>query len=65
MFRHESNKSKVWKRFKSQFDDAQKRYDKIVWRKADFRDLPSLDAAFNGIDYVYHCAGYISQLKAM
>ena len=60
MFRHESNKNKVWRRFKSQFDDAQKRYDKIVWRKADFRDLPSLDAAFNDIDYVYHCAGYIS-----
>ena len=28
--------------------------------KADFRDLPSLDTAFEGIDRVYHCAGYIS-----
>ena len=60
MFRHESNKSRVWKRFKSQFDDAQKRYDKIMWRKANFRDLPSLDAVFDDVDYVYHCAGYIS-----
>jgi dihydroflavonol-4-reductase len=60
MFRHESNKKRVWKQFESQFADAQKRFDKITWRKADFRDLPSLDAAFEGISHVYHCAGYIS-----
>ena len=60
MFRHESNKQRVWKQFESQFADAQKRFDKITWRKADFRDLPSLEAAFEGISHVYHCAGYIS-----
>lgn len=60
MFRHESNKNKVWKLFESQFKDAAERFDKIIWRKADFRDLPSLNAAFEGITYVYHCAGYIS-----
>ena len=60
MFRHESNKNVVWKLFNSQFADAQERYEKITWRKADFRDLPSLDAAFEGISHVYHCAGYIS-----
>ena len=60
MFRHESNKKRVWKQFESQFADAQKRFDKITWRKADFRDLPSLDAAFEGISHVYHCASYIS-----
>ena len=60
MFRHESNKNVVWKLFNSQFADAQERYEKITWRKSDFRDLPSLDAAFEGISHVYHCAGYIS-----
>lgn len=60
MFRHESNKKVVWKRFESQFKDARERYDKITWRKADFRDLPSLKAALEGISHVYHCAGYIS-----
>lgn len=60
MFRHDSNKKRVWKQFESQFADAQKRFDKITWRKADFRDLPSLEAAFEGISLVYHCAGYIS-----
>ena len=60
MFRYESNKKRVWKQFLSQFTDAQERFDKITWRKADFRDLPSLEAAFQGISHVYHCAGYIS-----
>ena len=60
MFRHESNKKRVWKLFESQFTDAKERYDKITWRKGDFRDFPSLDSAFEGISYVYHCAGYIS-----
>ena len=60
MFRHESNKNRVWKLFESQFKDAQELYKKITWRKADFRDLPSLDSAFKDISHVYHCAGYIS-----
>ena len=60
MFRHESNKKRVWNQFESQFTDAQERFDKITWRKADFRDLPSLEAAFEGISHVFHCAGYIS-----
>ena len=60
MFRHESNKNSVWKLFESQFSDAEERYEKITWRKADFRDLPSLNQAFERITHVYHCAGYIS-----
>ena len=60
IFRHESNKKRVWKLFESQFADAQELYEKITWRKADFRDLPSLDSAFKDISHVYHCAGYIS-----
>ena len=60
MYRHESNKNRVWKLFQFKFTDAKERYDKITWRKGDFRDFPSLDAAFEGISHVYHCAGYIS-----
>ncbi len=60
MFRYESNKNVVWKLFESQFSDAQERFKKITWRKADFRDLSSLNAAFQGVSHVYHCAGYIS-----
>ena len=60
MYRHESNKKRVWKLFQFKFTDAEERYDKITWRKGDFRDFPSLDAVFEGISHVYHCAGYIS-----
>ena len=60
MYRHESNKNRVWKLFQFKFTDAKERYEKITWRKGDFRDFPSLDAAFEGINHVYHCAGYIS-----
>lgn len=60
MFRHESSKNLIWKLFESQFLDAHERFEKISWIKADLRDLPTLDLAFEGISYVYHCAGYVS-----
>ena len=34
--------------------------DAIEWVKGDILDIPSLEEAFNGIDYVYHCAAHIS-----
>lgn len=33
---------------------------KIDWIQADITDVPSLETAFQNIDYVYHCAGFIS-----
>lgn len=60
MYRHESNKKTVLKLFQSQFTDAEQRFKKIIWRKADFRDFSSLTNVFEGITRVYHCAGYIS-----
>ena len=59
-FRHESNKNVVLERFKSKFPDAEERFKKIRWRKADFRNFPSLKDALVGITHIYHCAGYIS-----
>ncbi|WP_284652707.1 NAD-dependent epimerase/dehydratase family protein [Flavobacterium terrisoli] len=35
-------------------------FSKIEWVKADIIDIPSLEIAFQNIDYVYHCAGFIS-----
>lgn len=35
-------------------------FEHIEWVQGDILDLPSLEEAFKGIDYVYHCAGYIS-----
>ena len=35
-------------------------FSKIEWVQADILDIPSLEIAFQNIDYVYHCAGLIS-----
>lgn len=35
-------------------------FSKIEWIEADILDIPSLEIAFNNINYVYHCAALIS-----
>lgn len=35
-------------------------FDTIEWVKGDIIDIPSLEDAFAGVDYVYHCAAFIS-----
>jgi dihydroflavonol-4-reductase len=47
---------------KSVFDVYKKTdfFDRIEWVEADILDIPSLENAFVGIDFVYHCAGFIS-----
>lgn len=35
-------------------------FDSIEWLQADIIDIPALEKAFVGIDYVYHCAALIS-----
>jgi nucleoside-diphosphate-sugar epimerase len=41
-------------------NDPDPLFNKIEWMVADITDVPSLTAAFKNIDYVYHCAAYIS-----
>lgn len=59
-YRHESNKDKIAALFISKFSDGKERFDKIIWRKVDLRNFPSLKEAFEGITHVYHCAAFIS-----
>jgi nucleoside-diphosphate-sugar epimerase len=35
-------------------------FEKIEWMEADILDIPSLEIAFQNIDFVYHCAALIS-----
>lgn len=35
-------------------------FEQIEWIKADLNDVPSLEFAFNNVDYVYHCAAFVS-----
>jgi dihydroflavonol-4-reductase len=47
---------------KSLFDYYSKSelFTEIDWVQADILDIPSLEIAFQNVDYVYHCAGFIS-----
>jgi nucleoside-diphosphate-sugar epimerase len=58
LFRNQKNIEKT----KSLFDLYQKEnlFQKIEWTQGDITDIPSLEKAFMGIDYVYHSAGLIS-----
>jgi nucleoside-diphosphate-sugar epimerase len=35
-------------------------FEKINWVQADILDVPSLEIAFKEVEYVYHCAAFIS-----
>ena len=35
-------------------------FEKINWIKADILDVPSLEIAFENVNYVYHCTAFIS-----
>lgn len=58
MFRNEQGKQRV----KLVFEHYRKMefFDKIIWCQADVLDVPSLEIAFQDINYVYHCAALIS-----
>lgn len=47
---------------KSLFELFQKEalFEKIEWMEADILDVPSLEIAFQNVQYVYHCAAVIS-----
>ncbi|MEO8773133.1 MAG: NAD-dependent epimerase/dehydratase family protein [Gelidibacter sp.] len=40
--------------------DSEALYEKIEWINADITDVPSLEVAFKNVDYVYHCAAFVS-----
>ena len=35
-------------------------FNKIDWVRADINEIPALEVAFKGVEYVYHCAALIS-----
>ena len=41
-------------------DNHKALYEKIEWIEADLNDIPALEFAFKNVDYVYHCAAFVS-----
>lgn len=58
LYRTEQNKERVQKVFK--YYNHPDLFQRIEWARADVLDIPSLESAFIGIDFVYHCAAFIS-----
>jgi nucleoside-diphosphate-sugar epimerase len=50
------------KKTKTLFELYQKKslFSIVEWVQADILDVPSLEMAFENVDFVYHCAGFIS-----
>ncbi|MFT6795851.1 MAG: dihydroflavonol-4-reductase [Maribacter sp.] len=60
IYRAESKLANVKKVFSYYTPNPQTIFDKIEWIKADILDIPALEIAIEGIDYVYHAAALIS-----
>ncbi|MDZ4666127.1 MAG: NAD-dependent epimerase/dehydratase family protein [Bacteroidota bacterium] len=43
--------------------DAEALFNKIKWVDLDITDVCSIENALNGIEHVYHCAGFVSFLE--
>lgn len=60
LHRTSSDLDRVLRVFSYYTDDSQLLFDKVQWREADLMDLAELDAAFQDVKQVYHCAALIS-----
>tara|TARA_B100000809_G_scaffold266699_1_gene330829 strand:- start:6944 stop:7957 length:1014 start_codon:yes stop_codon:yes gene_type:complete len=58
--RASSDLDAVKKVFSYGANEAESLFNKIEWMVADITDVTTLEAAFKDIEYVYHCAAYIS-----
>lgn len=58
--RKKSDLKRVERVFGYYTENARLLFQKIDWVKADLNDIPSLELAFENIDYVYHAAAFIS-----
>ena len=60
IYRKTSDLNAVKKVFSYYTSDVDRLFNKIDWQLADITDILSLEVVFKNIDYVYHCAAYIS-----
>lgn len=60
IYRSEHKLNNVKNVFSTYTDHYQNLFDSIEWVKADILDIPVLNEAFLDINYVYHCAAFVS-----
>ncbi|TDU43138.1 nucleoside-diphosphate-sugar epimerase [Gelidibacter sediminis] len=60
IYRREQKLELVKKVFSYYTKDVASMYNRIEWLEADITDVPALTEAFKDVDYVYHCAAFVS-----
>jgi len=60
IYRTEKKLKIVEKVFSYYTENYKTAFEKIEWIKSDLLDIPSLTDAFKDVDYVYHCAAFVS-----
>ncbi len=60
IYRNEKKLENIKNVFRCYTKDFHGLYDKIEFVKADITDIPALTDAFINIEYVYHCAAFVS-----
>jgi dihydroflavonol-4-reductase len=60
IYRNEKKLANIKNVFSCYTDDYETIFNAIEWFEADILDIPSLTDAFNGINYVYHSAAFVS-----
>ena len=60
IYRKTSDLNAVKKVFSYYTSEVDRVFNKIDWQLADITDVLSLEVVFKNVDYVYHCAAYIS-----
>lgn len=60
IYRSEHKLNNVKKVFSCYTNDYTSLFESIEWVQGDILDIPSLNVAFSGVSYVYHCAALVS-----
>lgn len=60
IYRNEKKLENIKNVFSCYTNNYKDLYNKIEFFKADILDIPALTGAFKNIDYVYHCAAFVS-----
>lgn len=60
IYRTERKLANVKNVFSCYINDYEAVYNAIEWVKADLLDIPALSEAFKDVEYVYHCAAFVS-----
>lgn len=60
IYRQAKTLERVKRVFSYYSKESEALFNAIEWKEANINDIPALEEVFSGIDYVYHCAAFVS-----